>query len=338
MADVIKTGDVSLLTGKVAVLGYGSQGHAHALNLADSGVEVEVGLRSDSSSRAAAEEAGLPVRDVADAVRGAQVVAMLVPDGPQAELFANEVAPNLEPGAALLFAHGFSVHYGRIAPPEGIDVIMVAPKGPGHIVRRLYEEGYGTPALIAVAQDATGRAREIALAYAAGIGAGRVGILETTFREETESDLFGEQSVLCGGLTQLIQAGFETLVEAGYAPEIAYYECVHEVKLIVDLIFEGGIERMHYSISDTAEYGSIAVGPRVVDTHVKENMKHVLGAIQDGSFAKEWIAEMDKGSPSLAEARRKLAATQIEEVGKRLRALGHREVLEAPAQEGHGVG
>jgi ketol-acid reductoisomerase len=333
MAEVIKTGDASLLTGKVAVLGYGSQGHAHALNLADSGIEVEVGLRPGSSSRAAAEEAGLPVREVAEAVRDAQVVAMLVPDGPQAELFAGEVAPNLAPGAALLFAHGFSVHYGRIAPPEGIDVIMVAPKGPGHIVRRLYEEGYGTPALIAVAQDATGRARELALAYAAGIGAGRAGILETTFREETESDLFGEQSVLCGGLTQLIEAGFETLVEAGYAPEIAYYECVHEVKLIVDLIFEGGIERMHYSISDTAEYGSIAVGPRVVDAHVRENMQSVLAAIQDGSFAKEWIAEMDKGSPSLVEARRRLASTQIEEVGRRLRALGHREV-----QGAHGVG
>ncbi|HUY72004.1 MAG TPA: ketol-acid reductoisomerase [Gaiellaceae bacterium] len=333
MAEVIKTGDVGLLTGKVAVLGYGSQGHAHALNLADSGVEVEVGLRPDSSSRAAAEEAGLPVRSVADAVRGAQIVAMLVPDGPQAALFRDEVAPNLEPGAALLFAHGFSVHYGRVPLPAGIDVIMCAPKGPGHIVRRLYEEGYGTPALIAVAQDVSGHARELALAYAAGIGAGRAGILETTFAEETESDLFGEQSVLCGGLTQLIQAGFETLVEAGYAPEIAYYECVHEVKLIVDLIFEGGIEGMHYSISDTAEYGSIAVGPRVVTPVVKENMKKALTAIQDGSFAREWIAEMDKGSPSLAEARRKLSETEVEKVGKRLRALGHREV-----QEAHGVG
>ena len=333
MAEVIKTGDVGLLTGKVAVLGYGSQGHAHALNLADSGVEVEVGLRADSSSRSSAEEAGLPVRSVADAVRGAQVVAMLVPDGPQAALFRDEVAPNLEPGAALLFAHGFSVHYGRVPLPEGIDVIMVAPKGPGHIVRRLYEEGYGTPALIAVAQDVSGRARELALAYAAGIGAGRAGILETTFAEETESDLFGEQSVLCGGLTQLIQAGFETLVEAGYAPEIAYYECVHEVKLIVDLIFEGGIEGMHYSISDTAEYGSIAVGPRVITPEVKENMKKALTAIQDGSFAREWIAEMDNGSPSLAEARRKLSETEVEQVGKRLRALGHREV-----QEAHGIG
>ena len=211
-------------------------------------------------------------------------------------------------------------------------MIMVAPKGPGHIVRRLYEEGYGTPALIAVAQDASGQARELALAYAAGIGAGRAGIIETTFAEETETDLFGEQSVLCGGLTQLIQAGFETLVEAGYAPEIAYYECVHEVKLIVDLIFEGGIERMHYSISDTAEYGSIAVGPRVVDEHVKENMRKALTAIQDGSFAREWIAEMDEGSPSLVEARQKLAETQIEQVGKRLRALSAKPV------GAHGVG
>ncbi|HUK45690.1 MAG TPA: ketol-acid reductoisomerase [Gaiellaceae bacterium] len=333
MAEVIKTGDTSLLTGKVAVLGYGSQGHAHALNLADSGIEVEVGLRPDSSSRAQAQEAGLPVKDVPGAVRGAQVVAVLVPDGPQAALFRDEIAPNLSPGAAVLFAHGFSVHYGRIEPPADHDVIMVAPKGPGHIVRRLYEEGYGTPALIAVANDASGQAREIALAYAAGIGAGRAGIIETTFADETETDLFGEQSVLCGGLTQLIQDGFETLVEAGYLPELAYYECVHEVKLIVDLIFEGGIERMHYSISDTAEYGSIAVGPRVVDSHVKENMKKVLDAIQDGSFAREWIAEMDKGSPSLAEARAELAATQIEQVGKRLRALAQPQV-----QGAHGVG
>ena len=332
MEEVIKTQDTSLLTGKVAVLGYGSQGHAHALNLADSGIEVEVGLRPGSSSAAAAEEAGLPVKSVAEAVEGAQVVSMLVPDGPQAALFRDEVAPSLSPGAALLFAHGFSVHYNRISPPAELDVIMVAPKGPGHIVRRMYEEGYGTPALIAVANDASGHARDTALAYAAGIGAGRAGIIETTFANETETDLFGEQSVLCGGLTQLIQAGFETLVEAGYPAELAYYECVHEVKLIVDLIFEGGIERMHYSISDTAEYGSIAVGPRVVDSHVKENMKGVHTAIQDGSFAREWIAEMDKGSPSLASAREELAATEIEKVGERLRALAAR-----PA-EAHGVG
>ena len=333
MKEVIKSGDVGLLSGKVAVIGYGSQGHAHALNLADSGVEVVVGLKPSSTSRRNAEEAGLPVRDVAEAVKGAQVVAILVPDGPQAALFRDEIAPNIDPGTAVLFAHGFSVHYGRIDFPDNVDVIMVAPKGPGHIVRRMYEEGYGTPALIAVHQDATGNARDIALAYAAGIGAARAGILETDFREETETDLFGEQSVLCGGLTQLIQAGFETLVEAGYAPEMAYYECVHEVKLIVDLIFEGGIERMHYSISDTAEYGSLAVGPRVVDAHVKENMKKVLTAIQDGSFAKEWIAEMDKGSPSLAEGRAKLAATEIETVGARLRALS-----KEPVQGAHGVG
>ena len=333
MAEVIKTGDVGLLTGKVAVLGYGSQGHAHALNLADSGIEVEVGLRPDSTSRAVAEEAGLIVRDVPDAVRGAQIVVMLVPDGTQAELFRDEVLPNLAPGAALLFAHGFSIHFGRIVPPAGHDVIMVAPKGPGHIVRRLYEEGYGTPALIAVAQDASGQARDLALAYGVAIGAGRAGMIDTTFKEETESDLFGEQAVLCGGTTQLIKYGFETLVEAGYQPEIAYYEVLHELKLIVDLIYEGGLERMHYSISDTAEYGSHAVGPRVVDERVKENMKQVLTAIQDGSFAREWIEEMDRGRPSLAEYRSKLGETEIEQVGARLRALGEREVTGA-----HGVG
>jgi ketol-acid reductoisomerase len=334
MLEVIKTGDVGLLTGKAAVLGYGSQGHAHALNLADSGVDVMVGLREGSSSWAAAEEAGLKVGTVPQAVKDAQVVAFLLPDGPQAQVYRDEVAPNLAPGAALLFAHGFSIHYGRIEPPAGHDVIMVAPKGPGHILRRMFEEGYGIPSLVAVAQDASGNARELALAWAAGIGSARVGIIETTFADETETDLFGEQSVLCGGLTQLIQLGFETLVEAGYAPELAYYECLHEVKLIVDLIYEGGIERMHYSISDTAEYGSHAVGPKVVDEHVRENMRNVLAAIQDGSFAREWIAEMDRGAPSLVEYRRKLAETQIEQVGKRLRALGQHE----PVQEAHGVG
>ena len=297
MAEIVKEGNVGLLDGKVAVLGYGSQGHAHALNLADSGVEVEVGLREGSASKAAAEEAGLKVRSVADAVRGAQLVVFLVPDGAQPALYESEVAPNLEPGAALLFAHGFNVHYGRIAPPEGHDVIMVAPKGPGHIVRRLYEEGYGTPAVVAVAQDASGRALELAFAYGAALGAARAGMVETTFAEETETDLFGEQSVLCGGVTQLIRLAFETLVEAGYQPEIAYYECLHELKLITDLIWEGGIERMHYSISDTAEYGSHAVGPKVVDEHVRENMRAVLAAIRDGSFAREWIAEMDRGQP-----------------------------------------
>ena len=332
MAEVIKSGDLSLLSGKVAVLGFGSQGHAHALNLADSGVKVEVGLRPDSASRAAAEEAGLTVKTVAEAVKGAQLVVFLVPDGSQAELFKNEVEPNLEPGAALVFAHGFAIHFGLITPPAGHDVFMVAPKGPGHVVRRFFEEGYGTPALIAVAQDASGKARDYALGYAVGIGSGRAGIIETTFKEETESDLFGEQAVLCGGVTQLIRYGFDTLVEAGYQPEIAYYECLHELKLIVDLIFEGGLERMHYSISDTAEFGSHRVGPRVVDQHVKDNMKKVLTDIQDGSFAREWIAEMERGRPSLVEYRNVLSETTIEKVGKRLRALGEREVTGA-----HGV-
>ena len=283
MAEIVKEGNVGLLDGKVAVLGYGSQGHAHALNLADSGVDVEVGLREGSSSKTAAEEAGLRVRPVADAVRGAQVVVFLVPDGAQPALYQSEVAPNLEPGAALLFAHGFNVHYGRITPPEGHDVIMVAPKGPGHIVRRLYEEGYGTPAVVAVAQDASGRALDLAFAYGAALGAARAGMVETTFAEETETDLFGEQTVLCGGVTQLIRLAFETLVEAGYQPEIAYYECLHELKLITDLIWEGGIERMHYSISDTAEYGSHTVGPKVVDEHVRDNMRAVLAAIRGRS-------------------------------------------------------
>jgi len=334
MAEILKAGNADLLDGKVAVLGYGSQGHAHALNLSESGVDVVVGLREGSKSWAAAEEAGLAVKTVAEAVRGAQLVSFLVPDGDQPRLWEDEVAPNLDEGAALLFAHGFNVHYGRIAPPAGHDVIMVAPKGPGHVVRRLYTEGYGTPAVIAVAQDASGRARDLALAYGAALGAGRVGMVETSFAEETETDLFGEQTVLCGGVTQLIQLGFETLVEAGYQPEVAYYECLHELKLIVDLIWEGGIERMHYSISDTAEYGSHAVGPKVVDEHVRENMRQVLATIQDGSFAREWIAEMDRGQPILAQKRQELAATQLEQVGARLRALNLRE----ETAEVHGVG
>jgi ketol-acid reductoisomerase len=272
------------------------------------------------------------VKTVAEAVDGAQLVALLVPDGAQPSLYRDEVAPNLAPGATLLFAHGFNVHYGRIAPPAGHDVVMVAPKGPGHIVRRFYEEGYGTPAVVAVAQDASGNARELAFAYGAGIGAARAGMVETTFAEETETDLFGEQAVLCGGVTQLIRLGFETLVEAGYQPEVAYYECLHELKLIVDLIWEGGIERMHYSISDTAEYGSHAVGPKIVDEHVRENMRSALAAIRDGSFARDWIAEMDRGQPVLEDYRRALAATQLEQVGARLRALNEREVAEV-----HGV-
>ena len=325
MATVHRDGDLGLLSGKVAVIGYGSQGHAHALNLRDSGVDVVVGLREGSRSWAAAEEAGLAVQPVAEAVRGAQLVAFLVPDGAQPALWEEEVAPNVAPGATLLFAHGFNVHYGRITPPDGHDVIMVAPKGPGHVVRRLYTEGYGTPPVVAVAQDASGRARDLALAYGAALGAARAGMVETSFAEQTETDLFGEQSVLCGGVTQLIQHAFNTLVEAGYQPEVAYYECLHELKLITDLIWEGGIERMHYSISDTAEYGSHVVGPKVVDEHVRENMRNVLGAIRDGSFAREWIAEMDRGQPVLEEKRRELAETQIEQVGARLRALSVKE-------------
>jgi ketol-acid reductoisomerase len=324
MAEIVKHGNLELLDGKVAVLGFGSQGHAHALNMSDSGVDVTVGLREGSPSWSGAEEAGLNVATPTEAVKGAQLVAFLVPDGAQPALYA-EVAPHLDPNATILFAHGFNVHYGRIEPPAGHDVIMVAPKGPGHVVRRLYTEGYGTPAVVAVAQDASGRALETAHAYGAAIGAARAGMVQTSFAEETETDLFGEQTVLCGGVTQLIQLGFETLVEAGYQPEVAYYECLHELKLIVDLIWEGGIERMHYSISDTAEYGSHAVGPKVVDEHVRENMRAVLASIRDGSFAREWVAEMDRGQPILDEKRRELAATQIEQVGARLRELNVKE-------------
>jgi ketol-acid reductoisomerase len=327
MATVHRDGDLGLLSGKVAVIGYGSQGHAHALNLHDSGVDVVVGLREGSGSRAAAEEAGLTVASPVDAVRGAQLVAFLLPDQVQPAVY-EEVGPHLEPDAVLLFAHGFNIHYGRISPPQGHDVIMVAPKGPGHIVRRIFTEGYGTPALAAVAQDASGNAREVALAYAKGIGATRAGVIETTFLEETETDLFGEQAVLCGGVTELIRLGFETLVEAGYQPEIAYYECLHELKLIVDLIYEGGLAGMRWSISDTAEYGDLTRGPVVVDDHVRENMRRLLADIREGGFAREWIAEMDAGEPHLRELREKATDERIETVGAELRALMHREAPE----------
>ncbi len=325
MATVHREGDLGLLSGKVAVIGYGSQGHAHALNLHDSGVRVEVGLREGSPSAAKAEADGLTVRTVADAVREAQLVAILLPDQVQPKVWQEDVEPNLAEGAAVLFAHGFNVHYGRIAPAPGHDVIMVAPKGPGHIVRRIFTEGYGTPALFAVAQDASGRARDIALAYAQGIGATRAGVIETTFLEETETDLFGEQAVLCGGVTELIRLGFETLVEAGYQPEIAYYECLHELKLIVDLIYEGGLAGMRYSISDTAEFGDLTRGPRVIDDHVRENMRKVLADIREGGFAREWIGEMETGEKRLTELREKAAAERIEKVGAELRSLMHRE-------------
>jgi len=321
MATILRDGDVGLLSGKVAVIGYGSQGHAHALNLKDSGVRVVVGLRDGSSSRAAAEEAGLEVASIAEAVDGAQLVAMLLPDQVQPKVFDEDVAPNFAPDAALLFAHGFNILYERVRPGPANDVIMVAPKGPGHIVRRLYVQGLGTPALIAVEQDASGKAREIALAYGVAIGSGRAGMLETTFKEETETDLFGEQSVLCGGVSELIKAGFQTLVDAGYQPEIAYYECLHEMKLIVDLIWEGGLSYMRYSISDTAEYGDYARGPVVIDDHVREQMRKVLANIQSGQFAKEWIAEMDEGEANLKRTRQEQQSLKIEEVGKELRAL-----------------
>jgi ketol-acid reductoisomerase len=331
MATIHSSGDLDLLRGKVAVVGYGSQGHAHALNLHDSGIEVEVGLRDGSGSWRAAEDAGLSVATVADAVRGAQVVSILLPDQVQPAVYEADIAPNLEPGAALLFAHGFNVHYGRIAPPAGHDVIMVAPKGPGHIVRRLFTEGYGTPALVAVAQDASGNAFQLALAYGAGIGAARAGMLETTFVEETESDLFGEQAVLCGGVTELVRLGFETLVEAGYQPEIAYYECLHELKLIVDLIYEGGLAGMRFSVSDTAEYGDLSRGPQVIDEHVRQNMRKLLSDIREGSFAQDWIDQMNRGEPRLKELREKAADERIEQVGRELRSLMHQVPQADPA-------
>jgi ketol-acid reductoisomerase len=321
MATVYREGNLDLLSGKVAVMGWGSQAHAHALNLQDSGVQVEVGLRDGSPSWSKAEEAGATVRTIPEAVRGAQIVAMLLPDQVQPEVYERDVAPSLEPNAALLFAHGFNVHYGRIEPPASHDVIMVAPKGPGHIVRRIFTEGYGTPALVAVAQDASGQAFDLALAYAAGIGATRAGVIATSFMEETETDLFGEQAVLCGGVTELIRLGFETLVEAGYQPEIAYYECLHELKLIVDLIYEGGLAGMRYSISDTAEYGDLTRGPRVIDDHVRENMRKLLADIREGTFANEWIGEMKTGEPHLKELRAEAADQKLETVGKELRGL-----------------
>jgi len=308
----------------VAIIGYGSQGHAHALNLHESGVDVVVGLAPGSKSRALAEEAGLRVADVADAVRAADVIMILVPDTAQKAVYDAEIAPNLRDGQLLMFAHGFNIRFARIDPPANVDVGMIAPKGPGHLLRSVYRAGGGVPALFAVERDVSGTARARVLAYGRAIGSTRAGILETTFAEETETDLFGEQAVLCGGVTQLIQQGFETLVEAGYQPEVAYYECLHELKLIVDLIWEGGIERMHYSISDTAEYGSHAVGPKIVDEHVRENMRAALADIQSGAFAREWVAEMDRGQPSLEEYRAKLAEKQIEQVGARLRELNKR--------------
>ncbi len=306
---------------KVAVLGYGSQGHAHARNLAESGVDVRVGLREGSSSRAKAQEAGLPVTSVATAAAEADVVMVLLPDTEQKTVYDAEVAPHLRPGDCLMFAHGFNIRYGQIVPPSEVDVTMVAPKGPGHLVRRTFTEGAGVPSLVAVHQDATGSAHALALSYAHALGATRAGVLDTTFEEETETDLFGEQAVLCGGMTALVMAGFETLVEAGYQPESAYFECLHEMKLIVDLMYEQGIAGMRFSISDTAEYGDLTRGPRVIDEHVRAEMRRILADIRDGSFAEEWIEENRAGRPNFLKLRSEGKQHQIEQVGAQLRAM-----------------
>ncbi len=306
---------------KVAVIGYGSQGHAHALNMKESGVDVVVGLRDGSSSTAKAQEAGLKVMTVAEAAAWADVIMLLAPDTEQKAIYDADIAPNLVDGNALAFAHGFNVRYGRIKAPAGVDVIMIAPKGPGHLVRRTYVEGGGVPALIAVEQDATGTARDLAMSYADAVGGTRAGVIETTFTEETETDLFGEQAVLCGGLTELVRAGFETLTEAGYAPEMAYFECLHEVKLIVDLMYEEGIAGMRYSISDTAEYGDLTRGPRVVTSATKAEMKKILDEIQNGQFADEWVAESESGRANYHRMQEEGKAHPIEAVGAELRSM-----------------
>lgn len=307
---------------KIAVIGYGSQGHAHALNMKESGLDVVVGLRSGSASVAKAKEMGLAVMEPAEAAAAAQLVMLLVPDEVAADIYTESIEPNLQEGDALFFAHGFNIHYNQITPPAGCDVAMVAPKGPGHTVRSQYEEGKGVPSLIAIHQDATGKARELALAYACAIGAGRAGILETTFKEETETDLFGEQAVLCGGVTELMKAGFDTLVEAGYAPEMAYFECVHEMKLIVDLINSGGFAGMRYSVSDTAEYGDYRTGKRMITEETRKEMKKVLEEVQDGTFASEWITENRAGRRAHFLAKRRMEAEHpVEVVGKQLRKM-----------------
>ncbi|MEM1126602.1 MAG: ketol-acid reductoisomerase [Bacteroidota bacterium] len=308
-------------THQVAIIGYGSQGHAHALNLHDSGVEVAVGLRPDSASAAKAAAKGLRVMSPAEAAAWGQVVMLLVPDQVQQAVYDQELAPHLTPGKALGFGHGFNIHYGQIAPPEGVDVFMVAPKSPGHLVRRTYVEGQGTPCLVAIAQDASGQALPLALSYADALGGMRAGVIETTFKDETETDLFGEQAVLCGGAEALIKAGFETLVEAGYPAELAYFECLHELKLIVDLCYEGGLEYMNYSISETAEYGNYSRGPRIVTPAVKQEMKAILAEIQSGQFAREWIAECEAGQPQMQKLRAASKGHLIERVGKKLRGM-----------------
>jgi ketol-acid reductoisomerase len=314
--------NLSLLKGKkVAIIGYGSQGHAHANNLKDSGVDVLVGLKADSASVKKATEAGLKVLTTAEAVKAADVVMILLPDEIQGDVYREEIGPFLKKGAYLAFSHGFNIHFGQIVPRPDINVIMIAPKGPGHMVRHEYTKGGGVPSLIAIHHDPAGNSKDIALAYACANGGGRAGIIETSFKEETETDLFGEQAVLCGGISALIQAGFETLVEAGYAPEMAYFECLHETKLIVDLIYEGGIANMRYSISNTAEYGDLTRGPRVVTGETKKEMKKILDEIQTGEFAKEWMLENKANKPVFNALRRRGAEHQIEEVGARLRSM-----------------
>jgi len=317
-----KDADRSLIAArKVAIVGYGSQGHAHALNLQESGIDVRVGLREGSSSATKAEQAGLRVTSIGQAAAEADLIMMLVPDTDQRAVYEAHIRDNLEGGDALLFAHGFNIRFGQIVPPDGVDVAMVAPKGPGHLVRRTYTEGGGVPALVAVAQDASGKAGALALSYADALGATRAGVLETTFEEETETDLFGEQVVLCGGLTALVMASFETLVEAGYQPESAYFECLHELKLIVDLMYEQGITGMRYSISDTAEYGDLTRGTRIINDDTRAEMRRILAEIRDGSFAEEWIEENRKGRPRFTELREKGRSHQIEAVGEELRAM-----------------
>jgi ketol-acid reductoisomerase len=314
--------DLSLIQArKIAVLGYGSQGHAHALSLRDSGCEVKVGLPEGSRSAKRAEAAGLEVVTPAEASTWADVIMVLTPDTTQRKLYAEAIEPNLQPGDALFFAHGFNIHFGYITAPESVDVAMVAPKAPGHLVRRQYEEGHGTPVLVAVEQDATGKAWDLAKSYAAAIGGTKAGALVTTFQEETESDLFGEQAVLCGGVTALVNAGFETLVDAGYQPEVAYFECLHELKLIVDLMYEGGESWMRYSVSDTAEYGDLTRGPRVIGDATKQAMATLLAEIQSGEFAREWVAEDDAGRPNFERLRAEARTARVEETGKPLRKM-----------------
>ena len=314
--------DLSIIQGRtVAVIGYGSQGHAHALSLRDSGVDVRIGLPEGSKSRAKAQDEGLRVVTPAEAAAEADLIMILAPDTAQRHIYAESIAPNLRSGDAIFFGHGFNIRYGLITPPSDVDVAMVAPKGPGHLVRRQFVDGKGVPCLIAVEQDATGTAKALALSYAAAIGGARAGVIETTFTEETETDLFGEQAVLCGGMAALVQTGFEVLTEAGYAPEVAYFECLHELKLIVDLMYEGGIANERFSISDTAEYGDLTRGPRVVNAATKAEMKKILGEIQDGTFANEWVAEDDNGRPNFAKLQREGQEHPIEQVGERLRGL-----------------